>query len=195
MIDTILKTLTGIGSLLGTVAFVQNLSKEVTASNKAQWEKLVSVIGPKDFDDLQYDLSTDRIRLAIREKMLTLAYAIDKDDYSVTGFKSLFRSRIRQKLQDWYQLYKSFQQLVQVPIWNPKGNPGEWEGYILDKELFYADILRDNRREALLSADRQLNTHRDTVLNLAEQMEAVFVDIQRLANRDAFEFVLPWKWA
>lgn len=195
MIETILKTLTAAGSFLGTVAFVQNLSKEVTATNKAQWEKLAAIIGPADFDELQYDLGTDRIRLAICEKMHRLAYAIDKDDYSITGFKSLLWSRIRRKLQDWYILYKAFQQHVQVPIWNPTGNPGEWEGYILDKELFYVNIPRDNSREALLSADRQLNAHRDTVLNLAEQMEAIFVDIQRLANRDAFELVLPWKCA
>jgi len=81
-----------------------------------------------------------------------------------------------------------------VPTWHPKGNPGEWEGYVLDKELFYVKIPRDNSREAVLSADRQLNAHRDTVLTLAEEMEVVFVDIQRLAIRDSFEVILPWKW-
>jgi len=111
VIETILKTLTAAGSFLGTVAFVQNLSKEVTSTNKAQWEKLAAIIGPSDFDELQYDLGTDRVRLAIREKMHRLAYAIDKDDYSITGFKSLLRSSIRRKLQGWYILYKAFQQM------------------------------------------------------------------------------------
>ena len=173
---------------------MQNLSKEVTTTNKAQWEKLVDIIGPVDFDALQYDLSSDRIRLSIQDKMHALGYAIAKDDYSVTGFKSLFRNRIRRKLTDWYQLYKDFQQHVQVPTWYPKGNPSEWEGYILDKGLFYKNIPPDNSREALPSADQELNAHRDTVLTLAEEMEALFVDIQRLANRDSFEVILPWKW-
>jgi len=79
VIETILKTLTAAGAFLGTVAFVQNLSKEVTTTNKAQWEKLVAIIGPADFDELQYVLTTDRIRLAIREKIHALAYPIGKE--------------------------------------------------------------------------------------------------------------------
>jgi hypothetical protein len=194
VIEQTLKALTAIGSVLGTVAFVQNLSKEVTANNKAQWEKLAAIVSPVDFDELQYDLSTDRIRQTLRDKMDQLAYGIHKSDYSITGFKSLIGSRIQRKLKIWYGLYTAFQQLAQVPYWNPVGQPPNWQGYKLDKQLFYNEMPDGDSKVTLRVADKKLNEHRDALQSIAEQMETLFVEIQRLANRDSFELVLPWKW-
>lgn len=196
--ETILKALTAVGSFLGTVAFVQNLTKEVTATNKAHWEKLAAIISPLDLHDIQYDLETDRIRLDSREKMQHLASVINRSDLNIVGFKSLLGSRIRKKLQYWLRLYWSFQKHVQVPYWNPQDKPleggGLWQGYKLNKELFYENLTKATINEDLRAADKKLNQHRDTVLSLARQMETVLIDVQRLANRDAFEYILPWKW-
>jgi hypothetical protein len=198
VIESILKSLTAVGSFLGTIAFIQNISKEVTATNKAQWEKLAALIAAIDFDELQNDIEIGRIQFSIREKMHGLAYAIEKGDYSIMGFKSLFRNRIRQKLLEWHGLYKIFQQHVQVPYWNPERQYSDtdvlWEAYVLDKELFYKDLSTENLRDALRVADKRLAAHRETILTIAEKMEALFIDIQRLANRDPFEYILPWKW-
>lgn len=198
MTETILNVLTGTGSILGTVAFVQNLHKEVTTTNKSQWEKLAAIIRPLDFHDLQYDLETDRIRQESRDKMLHLATLIIRNDQSVIGFKSLLGNRIRKKLRHWLRLYRSFQQHVQVPYWNPLDKPteggGVWQGYVLDKELFYENLTQASLSEDLRAADKKLDSHRDTVYSLAKQMETVLTDIERLASRDAFEYILPWKW-
>lgn len=195
--EHIIKILTIIGSLLGTIAFFQNFIKDIFSVNKEKWKKVTEIISPLDLDNLQYQILARRIRGRLLNKLENLTYEIEKNNLDVIGFKSVFRNKIHLKLVHFKKLYDDLREYVQVPYWNPfedKSDGVETFGYEFDKKAFFEDADRTWTQIEYNDATREYADHLHKAGLIAIEMETVFLDIQKLANKEPFELVLPWKW-
>lgn len=191
--------MTIIGSVLGTIAFIQNITKELTNTNKEKWKKVTEIITLVDYDNLQYQISGRKIRGKTLNSLENIYYIIDKNDQDIIGFKSIFKNKINQKLIELNSLHDQLREYIQVPFWNPyeekDDNGTVTYGYAFDKNVFF-----EEKDSTWTSADYKKATdeyvdHLRKAENIAIKMEKTFARIQVLANKDPYELLLPWKWS
>lgn len=192
-IEVFIKAFTLLGSVLGSVAFFQNIMKDVATSNKDKWKKLNELAQLTDFDNLVYEVIGRRISGKTFGRVETLFYAIRQNDLEYTGFKSVFRNSIHEKLLELAELYEKLRTYVQVPFWNPFYDE-DYTGYQLDKEVFYKRRSGNLTDADIQEAENEFHSHLRNAEATAKEMKLLFANIQRLATKDAYEYFLPWKW-
>jgi hypothetical protein len=70
--------LTVVGSLLGTIAFFQNLLKPLTEFNRSRWKERKEIITEDDFRDLEFGIDTGhRVSGVLDVKLGNLVHAIE----------------------------------------------------------------------------------------------------------------------
>ena len=121
-------------------------------------------------------------------------YEIEKQNLDIIGFKSFGKNKIQTELINLKNLYKKLRGLIQVPYWNPYTDSDSTDGYEFDKQVFYEDLDRNWTQVDYDNATREYAKHLENAEEIASQMEQSFLKIQRLANKEPFEFILPWKW-
>ena len=147
---------------------------------------------------MQYQISARKIRGSLLHKLEKFVYVIEKEDDDIIGFKSLFKNKIKLKLSELDILYDELRKFVQVPYWNPfqdeDNNGNECFGYIFDKKVFFEDLGKDSTNIDFRSATKEYVTHIDNACEVANKMVVKFSEIQKLANKEPYELLLPWKW-
>jgi len=196
--EQILKIFTLTGSCLGAIAFFQNLTKEMVSANKDKWKKITEIIKPVDFDNLRHEIENGMLRGETLNKLEELVYNIDKNDLDTVGFKSVFGNRIKNRLHKIAGLHKELRTYVQVPYWNPKFDVYDDDdsaiGYKLDKNVFFMKNQLLVEKKSSNEIDRMYDNHLKNVETIAIKMYIIFSEIQKLSNKESFEFLLPWKW-
>jgi hypothetical protein len=196
-IELTIKILTIIGSILGSIAFFQNITKEVTNTNKEKWKKITEIIIRTDYDNLQYQISGRKIQCKTIDKM-QIYYTIDKNDPDIVGFKSIFKNKFTPKLIQLNTRYEQLRKLVQVPFWVPHEETDDdinvTDVYLFNKDVFFKDENRNWTNDDYQKATSAYANHLEQAESIAKEMEKIFVEIQVLANKDPYELLLPWKW-
>lgn len=191
--NSIIQIFTIVGSTLGIFAFLQNLFKEVSKSNKEKLIALFQIVKPIDFDNLQYQIAARKIGQDIIDKIYRLDYCIQKNDEDIIGFKSIFKNRIRKQLKHFSKLCQSFNEHVQVPFWEPFSDY-DYHGYAFNKEYFFEGADDAWTDEDYQTATEEYASHIHRLANIADGMEKTLIQIQKLASKDSYEYILPWKW-
>jgi hypothetical protein len=193
-IEIFIKLLTIIGSILGSVAFFQNMSKDVVATNKEKWKALTLIIHPSDFDDYAFGILRRKINGKTFERVERFFLLIDKRDQEYLGFKSLFKNHFQHKISRISALREELRKYIQVPYWSPYRDDGDTIGYEFDKEVFFEKAIASGKDEDYNEASFSYAKHLDEAQKVVLDMQRTFIEIQRMANRDSFEIILPWKW-
>ena len=120
-------------------------------------------------------------------------YEIEKKNLDIVGFKSFSKNKIQFELINLKKLYKSLRGLIQVPYWNPYPDSDSTFGYEFDKEVFYENADRTWTQVDYDNATREYANHLEKAEEIASEMEKSFLKIQKLANKEPFEFILFWK--
>ena len=193
MIEKTIKIFTIIGSVLGTIAFFHSFTSDLSKANKEKWKSLSKVINPVDLNNLCIDISSLSINAQLLTKLRIFALAIQNNNIDLIGFKSIFKNKINQRLNNFLALYNKFVLYVSSPYWSVDFSPiiDEPSHYRFNKEHFYKDV---NSNEQQKEASKAVSTHLENLEITADDMKKILVEIQHLSNKEAFEFLLPWKW-
>ena len=183
---------------MGAIAFFQNLTKDISVSNKEKWKGLSEIIKVVDFDNLCFDIVARNIRSETLGKLENLIYAIRRRDLDIIDFKSLYGNKIQKKLLNLNLLHQKFKGLVHDPYWklydDKNGDESLQFGYRFNKQSFYRKAFETKEEKDFKEADNEYVKHLESLEIIVEEMKKTFYEIQKLANKDSFEFILPWKW-
>jgi len=175
------------------------MTKELTTTNKDKWKKVTEIVNMIDYDNLHYQISGRKIRGKTLDRLENFYYRIDKDDQDIIGFKSIFKNKIKRKLTEINLLHDQLREFVQVPYWNPHEDIDDagtvTYGYTFDKKVFFEEQDATWTNADYKKATDEYAEHLRQAENIAIKMEKTFADIQRLANKDPYELLLPWKWS
>lgn len=180
---------TAIGAILGTIAFVQNFLKPLSAHNKLLWEQLTERINDLDFENIGFgvyqaraidDESMDRLRSLIRY--------IERDAFELR-FKTVFRDGFRPRFRRIEDLYSEWRNLVQVPWWEHKDDQ-----IIFNKDVFFETYRRTRLQADLDKASAEYPVHLERAYDLVKAMQEEFRTIGVMATRETYELLLPWRW-
>jgi len=179
-----------LGSILGAIAFFQNLFKPLMEYNIKRWEFIkVHYISDINFKNMQLSVgSSNLFQDYDLDKLNSFVYAI-KDNLEGIRFKSFLNKAYDNLLNEIVKKYEELREYVQVPWWQPTSA----KIWLINKELFYRDAEKSGRNEDFVKADKEYRNHLAKVDDLLSEIYQCFNRIGILANRTLLEWVWPLK--
>ena len=180
---------TFVGAVLGTIAFLQNFIAPVVQYNKLKLQELRKKIDDIDFENIMVSLwHSHTISPDSMAKLQSFMHDIDRDSMDIK-FKTFFFNRYDQSFKNIVQLYAEWRKLVQVPWWEPTNI-----GWVLNKNVFYEKSNETGNQDDIKKADEDYPKHLEKAYDLVVEMRKEFKKILIMADREYYEFFLPWKW-
>ena len=184
-----------VGASLGIIAFIQNFLKPIAEYNRHKWDELrKEVMDDIDFENIMFSLwHSRRINPQSMQRLERLIHYIN-DDFDEVRFKAVFSRRFSEKFSLISKLYNEWRALIQVPYWEPRGNHGE-SAWTFNKDFFLREKYGiPDSFETEQRATKEYVDHLEKAYDLVKEMRSEFRDIGEMVNRQAYEFILPWKW-
>ncbi|MDX9695503.1 MAG: hypothetical protein RBT49_06895 [Bacteroidales bacterium] len=177
-IDLIIKYFTLLGSVLGIFAFLQNVLSPRFISNKEKWKELTNHINEIDLTNICLGIeSGNYIDNENLYRIDTLIDFID-NNHEIIQFKSLFKNKYKKQFLELKKTYIRLRDIVQVPLWDINGS--RWMPN--KKEYFITGHSREN--------DMKYRNDLAKVYDIAKEMEIIFKNIGKLANKDLIDILL-----
>lgn len=188
------EVLTVIGASLGAIAFFQNFIKPISDVNKTKWNNLKNEISDINFENIALSLwQQHRIDSISLTRLQNLIFNIERNSEELC-FKTVFRNKFSAHFKKIHEQYIQWRTLIRVPYWKPGGASLEESAWTLDQEAFYRVWEETGKEDDRVRADKDYVEHLTRAYDLVEDMRREYRKISVLANREAYEFLLPWKW-
>ena len=176
-IDTIIKYFTLIGSLLGLIAFFQNILSPIFSSNKKKWKELTNHINEIDLTNICLGIEQgNSIQSENLDKIETLIDFIEHDN-EILHFKSVFNNKYKNLFVEFKKANKSLRNIVQVPLWQINGS--RWMPN--KKEYYLTGHSHEN--------DMKYRNDLSKAYDIAKKMVTIFKNIGKNANKDFFDLL------
>ena len=110
-----------------------------------------------------------------------------KSERDEINFKTICFDSYKRRFNKMYKLYRSWIDFL-IPYWETDIRLSR---YKINKGAFY---IRAYNSEDFNTADEQYTEHLQRAHDLILSIQKEFKKIKRLANREAYELLLPWRW-
>lgn len=174
--DNAIKIFTITGSIIGIIAFLQNLMKPLLEYNKNKWKRILEIINYEDFDDLERNIEYRLVTWNMIKKLAIFTEMINNDSENLR-FRRLIFNFHKSRLNKLLNLYKKFSNLVKEPYWTIKQDSGIVDltdmtisPMSLNKKEFYNEFKKKSIREI----DNIIESHLDEVFNITREMKRIF---------------------
>ena len=176
------------GSVLGTIAFLQNAFSGIASTNKAKW----AALGPDVIteDQLSQALQQMRTHGQVNERTQSALLNLNnklRQQGDAVKFKSLCGDPYKRHLAVLFEVTDSFRARLFKPEWRKHPFPnGLGAIFVLDEDHFLKEFGRQSAHAEQEKVRAALQLDMERALHA---LKAVRV----LANREDIEYLLPWK--
>lgn len=196
--ENLIPYFTIVGSLVGIPLFLHNyIFKAIAQHNKNKWKELDNELRNLDFDEIEFDLNfTNIVPGRAFNDLERLVLLIEKNDVRVQ-FKSFIRNRYKRIFKDLHENYNLWRNMLQEPYWSLSKNSDAYSSEIdwkLNKDVFYEEIGENSTSDDYHKADENYRIHLNLNYDYFIKVKKNFYDLRLLANLEAYEYFLLWKW-